>query len=246
MWCTTRFSVGATIASTLAYINDLNKVIVHSKVYHFADDTKFLYASHSLKNLNKSINFDLSSLVHWQKGRLSGQNIETKCCTKYLGVIIDDHLPFNEYMNTLKQKPNGTKLNYYVTADIFKIIYYALFDSQMRYLCQIWRQRQSKTFYMIQFAQSKALRIISFKQFMELSEPLYSQLNINRLKNNVILNNCFLSLIKLANNIPDVFDQFFKPFKELNNHNARESQQYLLNVLKTNTQMFGSNSIKIE
>ena len=149
-------------------------------------------------------------------------------------------------MNTLTQKPNGTKLNYYVTADIFKIIYYALFDSQMRYLCQIWRQRQTKTFYMIQFAQRKALRIISFKQFMELSEPLYNQLKINRLKNNVILNNCFLSLIKLANNIPDVFDQFFKPFKELNNHNARESQQYLLNVLKTNTQMFGSNSIKIE
>ena len=79
---------------------------------------------------------------------------------------------------------------------------------------------------MIQFAQSKALRIISFKQFMELSEPLYNQLNINRLKNNVILNNCFLSLIKLANNIPDVFDQFFKPFKELNNHSARESQQF--------------------
>ena len=33
----------------LLYINDLNQTIVHSKVYHFADDSNFLYASHSLK-----------------------------------------------------------------------------------------------------------------------------------------------------------------------------------------------------
>ena len=43
-----------------------------------------------------------------------------------------------------------------------------------------------------------------------------------------------------------MFDQFLKPFKELHNHNTRGSQQYLLNIPKTNTQMFGSNSIKIK
>ena len=47
----------------LLYINNLNKAVVHSKVHHFADDTNFLYASHSLKNLNKTVNFDLSNLV---------------------------------------------------------------------------------------------------------------------------------------------------------------------------------------
>ena len=49
----------------LLYINDLNQTIVHSKVYHFADDSNFLYASHSLKKINKAINFDLSNLVQW-------------------------------------------------------------------------------------------------------------------------------------------------------------------------------------
>ena len=34
----------------LLYVNDLNQAIVHSKIHHFADDTNFLYASHSLKN----------------------------------------------------------------------------------------------------------------------------------------------------------------------------------------------------
>ena len=90
-----------------------------------------------------------------------------------------------------------------------------------------------KTFNMIQCAQNKALRIISFKQFIEASEPLYNQLKINSLKNNIILNNCRFVFDKLANDLPDVFDQFFKPFKELHNHNTREPQQYLLNIPKT-------------
>ena len=59
----------------------------------------------------------------------SNQNI-----TKYLGVILNEYLPFNEYINTLKQKPNGgsgilAKLRYYISTDTLKTIYYALFDS---------------------------------------------------------------------------------------------------------------------
>ena len=82
------------------------------------------------------------------------------------------------------------KLRYYISADILKTIYYALFDSHMRYACQIWGQSHSKTFDMIQSAQNKALRIINFKQSMEPSESLYQKLNINKLKNNILLNNC--------------------------------------------------------
>ena len=46
----------------------------------------------------------------------------------------------------------------------------------MRYACQIRGQVQSETFDIIQRALNKALRMISFKQFMEFSEPLYNQL----------------------------------------------------------------------
>ena len=112
-----------------------------------------LYASHSLRNLNKTVNFDLSNLVQWLRAnkislnvnkteiavfrsptkqiyknlniRIIEQKIEPKRCTKYLGIIIDEHLSFNEYMNTLKQtlnRANGilAKLRYYVVADVLK------------------------------------------------------------------------------------------------------------------------------
>ena len=98
------------------------------------------------------------------------------------------------------------KLRYCITADVLKTIYYAFFDSHMKYACHIWGQVQNKTFDMIQRAQNKALRIISFKQFMEPSEPLYNQLKINSLKNNLILNNCLFVFDKLAIDLPNVFD----------------------------------------
>ena len=151
-------------------------------------------------------------------------------------------------MNTLKQKLNRAngilaKLRYYLTADVLKTIYYVLFDSHMRYARHTWGQTQSKTFDMIQLAQNKALRIKNFNQFME---PIYKQLKINSLKNNIILNNCPFTFDKLANNLSDLFYQFFKSFKELHNRNTRGSQQYLLNVTKTKTQVFGSNSMKFK
>ena len=82
-------------------------------MHYFADDTNLLYASSSLKDINKKINFDLSNLVQWlwankialnvnktdivifrsprkqitikRNFHLSGQKSRQKTCTKYLG-----------------------------------------------------------------------------------------------------------------------------------------------------------------
>ena len=70
---------------------------------------------------------------------------------------------------------------------------------------------------------------------MEPSETLCNKLKINSLKNNIILNKCLFVFDKLANNLPDVFNQFFKPFTEQQNYNTKVSQQYLIHVPETNT-----------
>ena len=120
----------------LIYINDLSKGIIFSSVHHFADDTNTLHVSSSLKDINKKINHHLSNLVQWLRANkispnvskteivifkshskqitkllnvcLSGQKIIPKNRTKYLGVIIDEHLALKEYMIQLRQKLNRT------------------------------------------------------------------------------------------------------------------------------------------
>ena len=155
----------------LIYINDLSRSIINSKIHHFADDTNLLYVSSSLKDINKKINFDLSNLVQWLRANkialnvnktdiaifrsprkqitkkmnfpLSGQKIRQKTCTKYLGVLLDEHVLFKDHINTLKQKLNRAsgilaKLRHDLSFDILKTVYYSLFDTHLHYASQVW------------------------------------------------------------------------------------------------------------
>ena len=90
--------------------------------------------------------------------RLNGQKIRQKTCTKYLGVLLDEHLLFKDHINTLKQKlkrANGilAKLRHHFHSDIPKTVYYSLFDTNLRYACQVWRQSNSDILVMVQRAQ---------------------------------------------------------------------------------------------
>ena len=190
----------------LIYINDLSKAIIFSSVHHFADDTNILYAS-SLKDINKKIIHHLSNLVQWLKANkillnvskteivtfkshskqitkhlnfhLSGQKIIPKNLTKYLGIIIDEHLTFKEYMTQLRQKLNRTngllaKLRHQVSSSLLKTIYFALFDSHLCYASQVWGQRSNNVVDMIKRTQNKAIQLISFKDRAELSNLPYA------------------------------------------------------------------------
>ena len=131
----------------LIYINDLNGIVNFSKIHHFADDTNILYKSNSLKDMNRKINYDLKSIAEWLKAnkislnsgktelvlfrskdkkitknmnfRISGQKINMISETKYLGLILDEHLTFKYHLQDLKLKLNRTncllsKIRYYV------------------------------------------------------------------------------------------------------------------------------------
>ena len=50
--------------------DDLNGAVIHSKVYHFADDTNMLYISNSLKDINRKFNYDLRHIVEWLRANV--------------------------------------------------------------------------------------------------------------------------------------------------------------------------------
>ena len=105
----------------LIYINDLNRAIKYSRVYHFADDTNLLNISNSPKQMQKRVNIDLKLLYRWllankislncskteliifpRRGgnptnfqfriKLNGFRILPSDYIKYLGVYIDTNL----------------------------------------------------------------------------------------------------------------------------------------------------------
>ena len=119
----------------LIYINDLNKAIKHSSVYHFADDTHLLNINKSIKKINQQVNNDLKFLCVWLRAnkislntkkteiiifrsknkatikkhlnfRLSGQKVNLSSQVKYLGLILDQHLTWDSHLKTLSLKLN--------------------------------------------------------------------------------------------------------------------------------------------
>ena len=73
---------------------------------------------------------------------MSGQKIRQKPCAKYLGVLLDEHLLFQDHINSLKQKLNRengilAKLRHCLPSNILKTVYYSLFDTHLRYACQV-------------------------------------------------------------------------------------------------------------
>ena len=98
--------------------------------------------------------------------------------TKYLGLIRDKHLTFKYYLHNLKLKLNRanclqSKTRYYV--HLLRTIYYALFDSYLKYSCQILDQRQNEYTESIEKTQNKAIRILNFKGTREGAENLYKE-----------------------------------------------------------------------
>ena len=77
--------------------------------------------------------------------RVNDQKVDSKKQTKYVGVWLDKHLAFKAHIEAIKWKltiASGilAKLGHYVSRKTFRSIYYALFDSNLRYACQIWGQ----------------------------------------------------------------------------------------------------------
>ena len=72
--------------------------------------------------------------------RISGQKIKPKSSAKYLGLIIDEFLNWKTHYTILRSKLERSigllaKLRYYVSPNLLRTVYYAIFDSYLMYGC---------------------------------------------------------------------------------------------------------------
>ena len=92
-----------------------------------------------------------------------------------LGIILEENLSFKYHVENLRFKLNRAhsllaKIRHYVQAGLCRTLYFPLFDSHLRYGCQIWGQNQNPITNYVTCAQNKAIRIINFKGREEIPE----------------------------------------------------------------------------
>ena len=114
---------------------------------------------------------------------------------KYLGVLLDEHLNWNEQITQVKMKLNRaigiiSKLKYNANLSVLKIIYHSLFGSHLFYRSLIWKQKALKTQNTFQTLQNRTLRKITFKKCRNFATYIYKDLKILKFRDHITQQNC--------------------------------------------------------
>ena len=261
----------------LLYINDLHRSVKYSKTYHFADDTNIMQSNKSLDVLSKNLNKDLKSLSQWLKAnklclniskteliifhrntasidhtlklKLDGKRLGPSQSVKYLGVILDEHLQWNDQIAQVKIKLNRaigilSKIRHNANPTILKVVYHSLFGSNLLYGAQLWGQTNLANQNSIQVLQNRAIRKICFKKRNEPVSEDFKKIGILKFHDLIKLQNC-LFICQLEQD-----EQLAKSFLALkhcgDNHNyqTRSTTKRLLDTPLLNTDTYGTQSTK--
>ena len=104
------------------------------------------------------------------------------------------------------------KLRYYIKPDHLRTVYFAIFDSIMRYALQVWGQNKNTTFKEIEKLQNKAIRIMCFKSKLEPTKLLYRELKILKIRGLLTLDNCQFVQDHMIGKLP--LNEYYKSFNE--------------------------------
>ena len=163
------------------------------------------------------------------------------------GVKIDANLSYD--VNDLSIKLNRAsaflfKMRKYVSLNILRSIYFAIFDSYLSYCCLVWAQNCS-TIQQIIILQKKAIRIINYQPRNFHTSPLLKQNSILKFHNKICLENISFVSKFLNNFSPSVFNTWFSFSSGQHNYETSSSTQANLIKCFYKTKIYGKYSITV-
>lgn len=239
----------------LIYINDLVNVADQADIILFADDTNIFMSDKDILRLNNRVNAELSKLSHWFKLNKLSLNIKktsymifhTKnkiiknkpiikiddteinqvSSTKFLGVIINETLTWNDHIVFIKQKiVKNTGIIYRLSktmpTQILQSLYNALINPYLEYCNIVWALDRSTALNDLFKCQKKLARIITSSPWRTHTSPLFKKLLILPVHSiNDLQLACFVYQC-VNNQLPDYFCHMFKKNSDIHAYNTRQ------------------------
>ena len=198
----------------------------------FADDTNIFYSTKDPKELELTINTELSNVINYCNANklsinfkktnymiiasprknvditITACNIERKNTIKYLGIYIDNHLKWKTHIQHIKIKISKNlgiiyKLRYLVSITLLKQLYYSLIYPYISYGIMSWGTACQTRLQTIKRKQNKCLRAIFFAPMNESATPFYQLLEIHELNSIFEIKDSTL-VYKLRNSHPNL------------------------------------------
>ena len=114
---------------------------------------------------------------------LDGIELEHVSSTKFLGVILDEKLTWNDHIHHVATKLSGitgvlARLKYQIPPYIMKTIYSGLFGSILQYGISVWGGVSNKQSNRLIKLQKRAIRNVVGAKYNSHTEPIFKKLSL--------------------------------------------------------------------
>lgn len=208
----------STVNSELDKINTwfkLNKLSLNVKKTNF-----IMFAS----KRNSSINSSLNTL----EIKIDNSKIEQVHSSKFLGVIINQTLSWNDHIHVIQQKIHKNsgiirRLSKSLPQSVLLCLYHSLIEPYLGYCNIVWGMNRSTSLDKLFISQKKIVRIITFSKLNTHTKPLFSRLSLLTIYQlNVFQVACFVYCC-IHNLLPQQFCSMFQANNSIHYHNTRNS-----------------------
>ena len=259
----------------LLFINDLPNCCPLGKIRIFADDTNVFFHSENIEDListAKTIMIQLNSWFNANKLTLNANKssftifkssnknihlpnsieflnfkIERTASIKFLGIILDQHLTWDQHINEVCNKLRSLfhvfySIRRYLAKEHIKTLYYTLIYSRIKYGLAVYGLAGSTKLNRIQFLQNQLLKVLSCKKFRYSTDKLHNEFDLLKVQD--MVNQEILTFVHnyISNSLPSAFNNYYETLASIHGVNTRHGSD--LSKTRHRTKM-GALSIKI-
>ena len=159
--------------------------------------------------------------------------------TKFLGVIIDEHLTWKNHISYVTCKIAKTvgvlcKARHVINQDLLLSLYYSLIYPHLIYGNIVWGNNYKTRLDRVIKMQKKVVRIITFSSYTESSKPLFQKLQILNV-DQINSHQTILFMFDLFNNkLPYKFNDVYVLNSQLHSYGTRQSNNIHKQFYRTN------------
>jgi hypothetical protein len=254
----------------LLFINDLPNSSTYFKFLLFADDTNLLASDSSLHCLHQNINTELINITDWftanhltlnpnktthilfcshskhiepnnsQIITINNTPLKQVNSCKFLGLVIDHHLTWQEHINSVENKIAKnvgilSKLTYKLPKHILLTLYHSLIQPYISYCNIVWASTYKTRLNKIFSLQKKALTKINGVTLLTSNSHQAKHLCVYQLNTFLV---CEFMYKFTRHLLPTHFNTYFCYNNLIHSHDTRSSHDFNITFARTNYRLF--------
>ena len=167
---------------------------------------------------------------HTAKISIGGCEISQVSSTKFLGVLVDEHLSWKEHIHSVTNKVSRSlgiikRIRDFVHQSCLLTLYYSLIYPYLIYCNIVWASTYPSNLHKLLITQKKFVRIATSSNYLAPSAPLFKKLNLLSVYDINTVQSCsfIYKCTYLSNMLPTPFKEYFKTNSQVHNYNTRQS-----------------------